>query len=352
VSAPVASGAAIVLASILFVLLERRFPYDPRQRTLREGFFTDLILYGIVQSSILGLAIGALVAAIDRHAGASRLRLVGGWPILAQVAFFTVTHDLYIYWFHRLQHRVSWLWRIHEAHHSTRDVDWLSGVRSHALEIFINQSIELGALVLLGADPSVAPIKGAISAIWGMFIHANLDVRLGPIGWIVNGPELHRWHHALEIRDGNLNFGTKLAIWDHLFRTARAPAGKPQAYGLFGVEFPRSFLRQQLAAFPSRTSHDRRQAAPSRHGTLRSHEASIDDEILPRRAGHRRRRTRRAGLRRPGRQHGTAGARRSRGAAGTGRRSRLGRSGRTDGSHGSHRPPGSAGSRRRAGAAR
>ena len=34
------------------------------------------------------------------------------------------------------------LWRMHEAHHATADVDWLSGARSHALEILINQTIE------------------------------------------------------------------------------------------------------------------------------------------------------------------------------------------------------------------
>jgi sterol desaturase/sphingolipid hydroxylase (fatty acid hydroxylase superfamily) len=66
-----------------------------------------------VQSYVLGLVIGALIRWMDAASGLSRLHLVGGWPLSAQVAFFLVTHDLYIYWFHRWQHRSPVLWRLH-----------------------------------------------------------------------------------------------------------------------------------------------------------------------------------------------------------------------------------------------
>jgi sterol desaturase/sphingolipid hydroxylase (fatty acid hydroxylase superfamily) len=164
--------------------------------------------------------------------------------------FFLVTHDLYIYLFHRLQHRVPALWRIHEAHHATEDVDWISGARSHPLEILVNQSIEFAPIVLLGAAPEVALIKGVIDSAWGMYIHSNIDVRTGPLQYLINGPEMHRWHHAREIVD--VNFATKLAIWDWLFGTAHHPGSKPRSYGLHGADFPRGYLRQVLHAFAPR----------------------------------------------------------------------------------------------------
>ena len=34
-------------------------------------------------------------------------------------------------------------------------------------------------MILLGASVEVILIKGAISAVWGMWIHANVDVRAG-----------------------------------------------------------------------------------------------------------------------------------------------------------------------------
>ena len=84
------------------------------------------------RATCCGLVIAAVIDWLDRGTGLSRLHLVSDWPLWVQLVFFIVTHDLYIYLFHRLQHRVPLLWRIHEAHHSGRQVDFLSGARSHA----------------------------------------------------------------------------------------------------------------------------------------------------------------------------------------------------------------------------
>lgn len=243
--------APIVIAAfaLLFILLERIFPYDRNQPVLREGFWTDLIWYTIVQSYLLALVISAFIRWIDQGTGFSRLHLVSEWPAALQVAFFFVLHDLYIYWFHRLQHHSRILWRIHEAHHSVKQVDWLAGSRSHSLEILINQTVEFLPITLLGATPEVPLIKGMIDAVWGMYIHSNLDVHTGKLQYFINGPEMHRWHHAIEITEGGINFSTKLAIWDWLFGTSYLPATKPRGYGLLDVDFPRNYFKQHLFAF-------------------------------------------------------------------------------------------------------
>jgi sterol desaturase/sphingolipid hydroxylase (fatty acid hydroxylase superfamily) len=255
--------ALIVAGALVLVALERRFPYVPGQRFWRDGFSTDLVGYTLVQSYVLGLLIGAVIARLDAASHLSRLQLVSGWPVAAQVLFFLVTHDLYIYLFHRLQHRNPWLWRIHEAHHATRDVDWLSGSRSHAFEILINQTIEFAPIVLLGAAPEVALIKVTLDALWGMYIHANIDVRSGRLQYFLNGPEMHRWHHALEIRTG-INFSTKLAIWDWCFGSAHLPPApaKPRGYGL-ADSFPRGYLAQQLWLFRRPSSRQTRGVSAS-----------------------------------------------------------------------------------------
>jgi sterol desaturase/sphingolipid hydroxylase (fatty acid hydroxylase superfamily) len=171
--------------------------------------------------------------------GLTRWHLVSSWPIAVQLGFFWVSHDLYIYWFHRAQHRNRWLWRLHEAHHSGKDVDWLSGSRSHAGEILVNQTIEYAPIVLLGAHPSVALMKGVLDAAWGMYIHSNIDVRAGWLQRVLNGPEMHRWHHADDVDRRSVNFATKIAAWDWLFGTAYLPETKPRAYGLWGgAPFP------------------------------------------------------------------------------------------------------------------
>ena len=243
------SPLLIVAGALVIIALERRYPYDRGQRLIRDGFWTDFVAYGLVQSYVLGLLIAQLVAAIDRATGASSRGLVSGWPLWAQVGFFVLTHDLYIYLFHRWQHSNRFLWRLHEAHHSVRDLDWVAGSRSHSFEILVNQTIEFGAIVLLGGHPDVILIKGAISAIWGMWIHANVDVRSGWLQKIINGPELHRWHHALNYVGEGKNFATKFAWWDWIFGTAYQPPRKPAGYGLDDPSYPPGWLGQHLYAF-------------------------------------------------------------------------------------------------------
>ncbi|HKD18809.1 MAG TPA: sterol desaturase family protein [Thermoanaerobaculia bacterium] len=244
--------AVVALSAVAFAVGERRYPYNAGQRLFREGFWTDLLLYNVLQSYVLGVLIGQFLSRLDATTNLSRHGWLRGWPLPLQLLFFVVTHDLYIYVFHGWMHRSPWLWRLHEAHHSAREVDWLSGVRSHAFEILINQTVEFAPIVLLGAAPAVAVGKGVVSAVWGMFIHANLDVRLGRLQRLINGPEMHRWHHSTQPDAQAKNFSTKLAIWDWLFGTAFFPdphRRKASGYGLVDERFPRGYVGQQLYAF-------------------------------------------------------------------------------------------------------
>jgi sterol desaturase/sphingolipid hydroxylase (fatty acid hydroxylase superfamily) len=203
------SMLTIAASALLFILLERVLPYNPGQEVLREGFFDDLVLYTIAQSYILGIIIFSFIIR---------------------------------------QHSNRYLWRLHEAHHSPRTVDWLSGSRSHALEILINQTVEFTPIILLGASPEVIAYKGVVSAVWGMYIHSNMHVRSGVLQRFINGPEMHRWHHTTG-RGRNRNFSTKLAIWDWMFGTAYLPEGESaREYGL-KTPFPPHFFSQFVYAF-------------------------------------------------------------------------------------------------------
>lgn len=244
------SMIVIVSSAILFIILERIFPYTKKQKILREGFFDDLALYTIAQSYILGILIfGYVIYYIDSTTGLSRLNLFADVPIWIQLVFFTISHDIYIYFMHKWQHKNKWLWRIHEAHHSPTKVDWLSGSRSHALEILINQTIEFLPIILLGSPPEVIAYKGIISAVWGMYIHSNINIKTGSLQKIINGPEMHRWHHSTG-KGRNRNFATKFAIWDWIFGTAYLPEEKPDEYGL-KTYFPGNYFSQTIFAFRS-----------------------------------------------------------------------------------------------------
>ncbi len=239
----------LVLSVFIFVWLERKFPYTKGMPIFRDGFWVDLIWYTFIQSYFLKIFIfDYIIMPLDRTWHLSSLHLVSSWPVAVQVLFFLVIHDFYIYWFHRAQHSSKLLWRTHEAHHSNKEVDWLAGTRSHSLEILINQTVEFAPIVLLGADPVVVPIKALLDAVWGMYIHSNINVRSGKLQYFINGPEMHQWHHSNDRAVFYANYSTKFAVWDWLFGTAYLPRDrKPDEFGL-PYDYPRDYFLQHFFA--------------------------------------------------------------------------------------------------------
>lgn len=238
----------LLLSVVVFVLLEKKFPYTKGLSLFREGFWVDLVWYTLIQSYFLKIFIfDYIILPIDKAFHLSSLQLVTHWPLALQVLFFLVTHDLYIYWFHRWQHHSKILWRTHEAHHSGTAIDWLAGARSHSVEILINQTIEFAPIILLGANPMVVPIKALLDAVWGMYIHSNVNVKTGRLQYFINGPEMHQWHHANSREVFYANFSTKFALWDWLFGTAYLPEKKPDSFGL-PYAFPKDYFVQHAHA--------------------------------------------------------------------------------------------------------
>jgi sterol desaturase/sphingolipid hydroxylase (fatty acid hydroxylase superfamily) len=246
------SPCVIIVWALVLTVAERAFPYIPGYRVVRPDFWNDLMMYSLFQSSVLAIVIASIIRWADEASHLSRFHLVSDFPLWLQLAFFLITHDLWQYWFHRFQHRNRLLWRTHEAAHAPLHVDWLAGSRSHALEILIAQTIEFAPIFLLGAAPEIPLLKGMIDAVWGMFNHSNIRVRMGWLLYVFNGPELHRWHHDLRAPRGGVNLATKFALWDWLWGTAYLPADIPAGqYGLRNsAEFPHgNYFKQFTFAF-------------------------------------------------------------------------------------------------------
>ncbi len=242
---------------ILIIFLERKFPYRPGMRIFRKGFWIDFIWYTLIQSYILKIVIFEwFISPLKKAIGLSNSGVISQWPLIWIVLFFLLTHDLYIYWFHRLQHTNKWLWKTHEAHHSGKDVDWLAGSRSHPMEIIINQTIEfLPIFILLDTTTAslIVPLKGFLDAIWGLWIHSNVSISLGKLIYICNGPEMHQWHHGNHREVFFKNYATKFSFFDWLFGTAFLPGRKPFQWPLtrplasgLPYRFPDTYLGQLL----------------------------------------------------------------------------------------------------------
>lgn len=259
--------SVVTITTIIFVCwacfivtLERLYPYTKGMKFFREGWWLDFVWYTLIQSYVLKIFINSfIISPIKSYFHYSGSATFSHLPIWVLVLMFFVIHDFYIYWFHRLQHENKLLWRTHEAHHSVKEVDWLAGSRSHILEIIINQTIEFAPIVLLLDNETAAivvPIKALLDAMWGLWIHSNIDAHTGKLQYVINGPEMHQWHHADHQEVFYSNYSTKIALWDWLFGTAFLPGLKPFKYQFmkpekFGLpyDYPRGYFEQNFFAF-------------------------------------------------------------------------------------------------------
>jgi sterol desaturase/sphingolipid hydroxylase (fatty acid hydroxylase superfamily) len=63
-----------------------------------------------------------------------------------------------------------------------------------------------------------------------LFQHANVRLRFPVLRWVINTPEWHHWHHAIDADARDKNFG--LPIIDLIFGTAYLPKdARPTGFG-------------------------------------------------------------------------------------------------------------------------
>jgi ornithine lipid hydroxylase len=175
------------------------------------------------------------------------------WPLWGQLVMALIVAEFGYYWVHRLSHEVGWLWRFHAVHHSVSRLYWFNSGHFHPMDTLLNYSAEVVPLLLLGASPKVLVLFSVFTTMNGMLKHSNIDLRLGPLNWLLSTAELHRWHHSKEPTEGNTNYGSNLVLWDLVFGTRFLPDQKPPVdIGLSGVsDFPGSFVAQLRAPFSS-----------------------------------------------------------------------------------------------------
>lgn len=141
------------------------------------------------------------------------------WPMWAQASLGVVASEFGLYWAHRLSHEHKPIWRMHAIHHSVKKLWIVNTGRFHFLDSLWKILFGMACLIALGAPMEVIKWLSAVTAFIGMMTHCNVEMRFGVLNYIFNTPELHRWHHSKDLREGDKNYGENVVIWDLIFRT-------------------------------------------------------------------------------------------------------------------------------------
>jgi sterol desaturase/sphingolipid hydroxylase (fatty acid hydroxylase superfamily) len=244
----------IFVASIVWVaVLERVLPYRSDWNRSRGDVLADAAYLPLTSAVIAGMrsmvaALSAWVAGwISLHYGLSLWP--HSWPLLAQLPLAWVVVELFAYWPHRWLHEVPWLWRLHATHHSPERLYWLNATRAHPAEHVFRGCIASLPLAVAGASPELIALSVLSDAVIGLFQHANVDFRLGPLNYVFSAAPVHRWHHSRTRSEADHNYGDSFIFWDLVFGTYYNPRREVEQLGVEGLAFPRAFLAQLASPF-------------------------------------------------------------------------------------------------------
>ena len=241
-----ATGASLLFLALVFIPMEKAFPAKPGQKIFRKHWMLDLCFFlgqYLVWSGAVLWVLDYFDLWLQGLIPASFSVAVGNQPVWLQAIEVLFFSDLLIYWAHRLQHRVGFLWRFHKVHHSAENLDWLAAHREHPIDsIYTVGIINLPAFIL-GFDLQALAAVVAFRGIWAIYIHSNVRLPLGPLKVLIGSPELHHWHHSVE-RDAG-NYANISPLMDKLFGTYTCPPKEPDRFGI-EEEFPTSYFGQLL----------------------------------------------------------------------------------------------------------
>ncbi len=238
--------------ALVFVPLERFFARLPDQPVFRKGWREDFT-YFLVTHLIIQVTVFVTMAparmffgwAVDPSFQAD----VASQPLVLQFAEALIVTDLVQYAVHFCFHRIPFLWRFHQVHHSSTLMDWLAGSRLHLVDVVVTRAISYVPIFLLGFSTTATYAYLTFVSFQAIFIHANVRFQFGPVRWILATPEFHHWHHSAEREAIDKNFAVSLSLIDIIFGTFYLPNRWPKEYGIAGDPVPEGFVSQLTYPF-------------------------------------------------------------------------------------------------------
>jgi len=243
----------LLVLAMLFVPLEQLIGRRPDRTVFRPGWKTDLAHFCashlLVQVTVLLTM--APAAVFFRWAVSPALQTwVAAQPAALQFVAIVAVADLTQYVVHRQFHAVPVLWRFHQIHHSSRELDWLASSRLHLVDIVVTRALSFVPLYVLGFAPGPTYAYLIFVSFQTILIHANVRLRFGLLRWVFATPEFHHWHHSAEAEAVDKNFAVHLPVIDLVGGTFHLPRGRwPERYGLAGDPVPEGYLAQLTYPF-------------------------------------------------------------------------------------------------------
>ncbi len=151
-------------------------------------------------------------------------------PFWVGLALDLLVLDLWVYCWHRANHRWPLLWRFHRVHHLDQFLDTTSAVRFHPGEVAISALARTPLIVMADIPIASVAIFDMLVLMAALFHHSNVRLPVSAeaaLRVVLVTPSHHWVHHHAVARDTNANYATVLTVWDRLFASWSPAARMP-----------------------------------------------------------------------------------------------------------------------------
>jgi sterol desaturase/sphingolipid hydroxylase (fatty acid hydroxylase superfamily) len=225
----------IVFVLVLLFVLERLFPVARWVGGIWR--VVKNLGFGALNAALSPLIVVPLTLYASNHSLDWRPDM---WSGTGVVLLDLLVLDLWIYWWHRLNHRLPLLWRFHEVHHLDDTLDVTSALRFHCGEVLLSSVVRGGVIYLLDVPFATVLVFETSVALAAMFQHSNLRLPEWlerPLSLVVVTPSIHWVHHHAIRRDTDSNYANILSVWDRLFGScSRTVRTADMAIGVEGLK--------------------------------------------------------------------------------------------------------------------
>lgn len=222
----------IVLSPIFFAFVVVEW-WQTRQQQPAVYAWRDSLANFILSALHQGAEAIALLLLLPLFLWLSQFAILRIEFSLPSLVLLVVLQDFLYYWFHRMSHRVRWLWASHVTHHSSRYMNFSTAFRQSLTYPISGMWLFWTPLILIGFDVHLIIAVVAINLGFQFFVHTRWWRHWGVLGYVFNTPSWHRVHHACNARYIDKNFAGLLVIWDRLFGTFEPEhAEEPCRFGI------------------------------------------------------------------------------------------------------------------------
>tara|TARA_B100000609_G_C17165535_1_gene408642 strand:- start:135 stop:890 length:756 start_codon:yes stop_codon:yes gene_type:complete len=209
----------VCVAFFIIILFENILPKEiikfkkKIKRTLKNLFLWSLNI-GLTPILILPVTIAATSLNVHNYFIIDN--------IVIQFLFHLIVYDIFLYFWHRANHVIPFLWRFHHVHHLDETLDVTSGIRFHFGEVILSTIVRCVIIIMFNISLLNLILIEAIVLITSAFHHSNIKLPLKfekMLSFIIVTPSIHWVHHHKRQKETDANYCAIFSFWDIIFGT-------------------------------------------------------------------------------------------------------------------------------------